>query len=54
MTTPRQYTGKRVDINRLTATTITDDDLDAIRSELHHYRATDTADDAEATDDTQA
>lgn len=39
MTIPPQYTGERVDVDRLTASTITDNHLDAIRAELRHYRA---------------
>lgn len=43
MTTSRQYTGERIDVDPLTASTITDDQLDAIRAELGFYRATDEA-----------
>nr|WP_171053095.1 hypothetical protein [Streptomyces marianii] len=39
MTTSRQYTGERIDVEPLTASTITDNQLDAIRAELAHYRA---------------
>ncbi|MEV0438443.1 hypothetical protein AB0I84_11055 [Streptomyces spectabilis] len=37
MTTSRRGC-ERVDIDRLTASTITDDQLDDIRAELRHYR----------------
>ncbi|MFE2842538.1 hypothetical protein ACFXKS_03085 [Streptomyces scopuliridis] len=39
MTTSRQYTGERIDVDPLTASTITDNQLDAIRAELRYYRA---------------
>ncbi|MFE2034309.1 hypothetical protein ACFXBB_13840 [Streptomyces scopuliridis] len=39
MTTSRQYTGERIEVDPLTASTITDNQLDAIRAELRYYRA---------------
>ncbi|MFJ3229897.1 hypothetical protein [Streptomyces sp. NPDC086787] len=41
MTTSRQYTGERIDVGLLTASTITDNQLDAIRAELAYYRSRD-------------
>ncbi|MEU6475298.1 hypothetical protein ABZ858_00130 [Streptomyces sp. NPDC047017] len=38
MTFVPPYTGKQIDVDRLTASTITDDDLDSLRAELRHYR----------------
>ncbi|MFE9770689.1 hypothetical protein ACFYOV_03185 [Streptomyces sp. NPDC005931] len=52
MTTSSQYTGERVNADALTASTITDDHLDAIRAELQHYRASDGAGNAAPADDT--
>ncbi|MBX7551571.1 hypothetical protein K1Y78_26900 [Streptomyces sp. tea 10] len=52
MTTSCQYTGERVDVDALTASTITDDHLDAIRAELQHYRANEEAGNAETVDGT--
>ncbi|MGW6238405.1 hypothetical protein [Streptomyces sp. NPDC055094] len=43
MTTSRQYTGERIEVDPLTASTITDNQLDAIRAELRYYRARDEA-----------
>ncbi|MEW1659766.1 hypothetical protein [Streptomyces sp. NPDC093707] len=54
MTALCQYTGERVDVDRLTASTITDDQLDAIRAELQHYRARDEASSSTAVDGTPA
>ena len=39
MTTSRHCGGEPVDLDQLTASTITDDQLDSIRAELRHYRA---------------
>ncbi|MCZ4098269.1 hypothetical protein [Streptomyces sp. H39-C1] len=52
MTTSRQYTGERVDLDPLTASTITDNHLDAIRAELRHYRNRDEATNAATADGT--
>ncbi|WP_172387319.1 hypothetical protein [Streptomyces sp. MNP-20] len=48
MTTSRP-SRERVDIDRLTASTITDDQLDAIRAELHRYRNTEPTPPPDAT-----
>ncbi|TXC99042.1 hypothetical protein [Streptomyces sp. ISID311] len=39
MTTWRHRGGEPVDLDQLTASTITDDQLDSIRAELRRYRA---------------
>ncbi|MGW0764443.1 hypothetical protein [Streptomyces sp. NPDC002676] len=52
MTTSRQYTGERIDLDPLTASTITDNHLDAIRAELRHYRDRDERANAATTDGT--
>jgi hypothetical protein len=52
MTTSRQYTGERIDLDPLTASTITDNHLDAIRAELRHYRDRDETANAVTTDGT--
>ncbi|WP_153450681.1 hypothetical protein [Streptomyces smaragdinus] len=43
MNSSHQYAGERIDVAPLTASTITDDQLDAIRAELQQYRSRDTA-----------